>query len=546
MNPSADVSRHGLPEPMRLVDGLLVAALAAVGTLVGWWTQGLAGPGTHDEFSYLLMAETFAGGRLTNPSPPLWAFFETYYILVDPTYMSRFPPLQGFALALGWLVGLPAAGILLGIVVWSVAATWALNGFFARRWALLGGGFIALYFSVFHYWAQTYYGGALVATGGALVWGAAWRWHKYPRFHYGALLALGAAMLMLGRPFEGLLACLPPGVLLLATWWRRGLADRAVWSRLILPCVLIVGAAGGFQLMLNRAVTGDALMYPYFAWEDRYLRVPVFVWDRDEPRPPLQHEEMERFREDHAMRIARYGTAKPWKIPLIIAWRPLEQCRLTVGAGSLLLILAFLAWGRRQPGYGMAVGGLVISLVLFILGRAYFPHYQSPLVMAYILAALGGLHVTWSRFATRGGWALPLRLMLGFILLLNVASAVSLHESYKMREFKELREGITALLGREAPDADGHLVFVHYEEPPLYHNEWVFNPAALEASPVIWARDMGARNRELAARFSERRVVHLFYGIGTVELWERDASGAWQPVASFSRRPFRPPPEVGP
>src|SRR3954471_13575912 len=66
-------------------------ALAAIPSLI--WSVPL--PSEPDEFSYLLAADTFARGRLSNPLHPMSDALEYGDVIQRPTYASKHPPAQG-------------------------------------------------------------------------------------------------------------------------------------------------------------------------------------------------------------------------------------------------------------------------------------------------------------------------------------------------------------------------------------------------------------------------------------------------------------------
>src|ERR1700743_3431426 len=58
-------------------------------------------PFVTDDFSFLLSADTFAHGRLFNPTPAMWIHFETIHVTMQPSYTSMYFPGQGLILAAG-------------------------------------------------------------------------------------------------------------------------------------------------------------------------------------------------------------------------------------------------------------------------------------------------------------------------------------------------------------------------------------------------------------------------------------------------------------
>src|SRR6266487_3235220 len=61
-------------------------------------------PRVQDEFSHLLVSDTFAHGRLANPTHPMWVHFESMHTMMRPVYASAFPSAPGIAMAAAQVV----------------------------------------------------------------------------------------------------------------------------------------------------------------------------------------------------------------------------------------------------------------------------------------------------------------------------------------------------------------------------------------------------------------------------------------------------------
>jgi hypothetical protein len=189
---------------------VLVFLWSCLGRLALLPIEPFRAPNIHDEFTYLLASDTFAHGRLTNPTPPQWRHFEAFYVLMQPTFASKYGAAQPLFMALEQrLLGTPRAGILLSMALAAASLCWMLQAYLPAEWAFLGGLLAVVRISWFSYFGNGYWGGSVAMMGGCLLLGGAARLARKGKAGDGLLMALGLFLLANSRPFEGVLVSLP-------------------------------------------------------------------------------------------------------------------------------------------------------------------------------------------------------------------------------------------------------------------------------------------------------------------------------------------------
>jgi hypothetical protein len=476
-----------------------------------------------DDFSFLLAADTFAHGRLANPAPLMWPHFETIHLTVVPTYTSMYFPGPGLVLAAGKvLFGHPWAGVLITTALMCAAICWALQAWLPPTWALLGGFLAVLRLGLFSYWINTYTGGApIAALGGALVLGSYPRLTRTGRMRYGVLMALGISMLVLTRPYEGMLLCIPVAVAL-GYWVFRG-KNRppalVLIRRAALPLAMVAATLAWLGYYDARAF-GNPRTLPYTVDRTTYAIVPFYVWQHANPTPEYSTLELRRFytareAQDFYLLHTHHGAIPFYGGKL--------GTTLFFFAGMLLLP-PLIMFGRVFRDRRMRLFAWSIPLWTVGMGLSIYliPHYLAPFTAAaYLLGIQAMRHL---RAGSVGGAPVGrtfVRLTVTACMLMAGLRAVSgpLHMAppeWPISPWLDSWIGPghfgaeRAAIAKKLDEIPGnHLVLVQYAPSHEPMDEWIYNEANLSNSRIIWASDLDPRSNEELMRFYNDRDVWL-------------------------------------
>ena len=498
-------------------------------------------PIVHDEFGYLLAADTFAHGRLTNPTHPMWTHFETFSIIQKPTYQCFAQPAQGITLALGQVVfGHPFWGVWLSAGLMCAALCWMLQAWMPARWALIGSILAILRYSTTTYWANSYWGGAMGAIGGALLLGALPRIKRMQRVRDAVIMGVGLAILANSRPFEGFAMSLPVAAsLFLWMFSKRSPSSLVSFRRIVVPvCLVLVPVTLAMGYYCWR-VTGSPLQMPYQAERQEYAVAPYLLWQPLHFQPEYHSEAMRQmYAHDEVMGYQFFASWVGVIAKLVWSWRFFLGPALTLPLLMMVVVLPnSFSWSRISRRTRLLLFMCAVGLLAMAAETFWNPHYLSPFTSVLLALAMLALRqlAAWRCWGEPSGLFLVRAVVMvcsALFLLRSAGGPLAADEFFAQAWYQRgaLSVGRASMRKKLEGLPGNHLVIVRYKAERNLFYEWVYNEADIDLAKVVWAREISPDDdQKLLTYFHGRRIWLLEPDENPIRLSEYPLDGLHPP-----------------
>jgi len=401
-----------------------------------------------------------------------------------------------------------------------------LQAWMPARWALLGAVLAALNLGLASYWMNSYWGGAVAATGGALLLGALGRIRKRPSVQQALLLGLGIAILANSRPYEGLLLSIPAAVWILA-WLVGQIKTRWLFTARVrvvfVPLATILLLTAAFVGYYNWRLTGNAMLMPHVLNTRTYHSTPLFLWQHAKAELTYNNQQFEDFyngweRED-------YQTT--WSDVLGVSAEKLARLGVEMLWPGVVFLLPALPFAFRDRSIRLLVMAFAVCLTGVFLVIWSAPHYAAPVTcVIYALLAQAARHLRLAKWKSR---PIGVALSRALLVILIVETVVNVgRRACDPMWWTCTGDPSRVYVQKQLEDMPGkHLLMVRYSEDHNIHDEWVYNGADIDRQRVVWARELTAeQNTKLFAYYRDRDVWLVEPDIDNTEI-----------------KPYTPPPD---
>ncbi len=499
--------------------------LLTLGTSIVFAYSVLGGiPHVTDSTAYLWQAKTLASGHLFLDSHPLAEFFNGHFLINDGRYYSIFPPGWPILLASGVLLGASwLVNPIIGAATLLLASRWASRLFgepVARLTALLG-----LASPFFMFMSASFMSHVSCAFFTLLAMERAHAWTSRPIKKTAAIIGASIGILILIRPFNGLLTASAVALVLLISLKNRSLFKPFLAS--ILPALVPMILGAGLLLGYNRALTGAWLTFPQDQW-----------FEQTEEHPDchrLGFGETVGCTYEHG----RYGfpdgfyPKDAWKV----TQHRMASLRLNLYGWPVLLLvfpLSFLLLPRRRLLWLWSLPLAIVGGYFFFYyhGNCYGPRFYFEALFPWLIllaGALVALHRVLSRIGKRPvSRKLLAALVPAFLVGTSGFSFAAVYPSL-VESYSHFR-GIDDVLGNLVKDLHVHHAVVLIPGSSVDYCEGLNFQSTGDNPDVIYARHWMDASSQLMYWYPDRR----FYRYNWTDKWLHELKPIpWQGIVFF-------------